>query len=115
MVHRDQRLARGVCERLAGDQPDHHPTDQPRPRGRGDRIDIGQRQLRIGQGRDDQRLQCLDMRARGDLGDYAAERRVRRFLPQQPMRQDLTVAGDERGGSFVAGGFDAENDHRASV
>src|SRR3546814_7611070 len=43
MIDRDQRLVRGVRERLAGDQPDHHPADQPRPGGRGDRIDVGER------------------------------------------------------------------------
>ena len=102
-------------ERLARHQSDHHAADQPRPRGRGDRVDIRQRQLRVRQRRDDQRLQRLDMRTRGDLRHDTAERGMRRLLPQQPMCKDLPVARHECGGGFVAGRFDAENDHRPSV
>jgi len=43
MIDRDQRLAAGMGQRLAGDQADHDTTDQPRPGRRGNGIHIGQR------------------------------------------------------------------------
>ena len=45
MVDRDQRLARRQRQPLAGEQPDHHPADQPRPGGRGDRVDLADRDV----------------------------------------------------------------------
>ncbi len=110
VIDRDQRLARRMRQRLAGDEPDHHPADQPRPRRRRDRIDIGQRNASIGQRRRDQRAQHLDMRARGDFGHHAAIRPVRRLLPRKPVRQDTAIRGDEGGGGFVAARFKAEDE-----
>jgi hypothetical protein len=49
MVDRDQGLPAAERQRLAGHQADHDATDQPRPGGGGDRVDIGQRDAGIGQ------------------------------------------------------------------
>jgi hypothetical protein len=105
MVDRDERLACGVCQRLAGDEPDHHATDQPRAGGGGDRIDVAQSDAGVGERAFDQRHQRLDMRARGDFGHHAAERTMRGFLAGKAVRQDAAVAGDERRCRFIAGGF----------
>jgi hypothetical protein len=38
MINRDQRLVRGVRQRLSGDEPDHDAADQPGSCGRSDRV-----------------------------------------------------------------------------
>ena len=110
MIDRDERLARRMRQRLAGDEPHHHAADQPRPCRRRDRIDLIQSQPGILERRRDQRLQRLDVRARRDFGHHAPEGRMRRLLPCQPVAEHLPIAGDERGGGFVARGFEAEDD-----
>ena len=115
VIDRHQRLARRMRQRLAGDEPHHHPADQPRSGGRRHRVDIRQRDAGIRQRRFDQRLQRLDMRARGDFRDDAAIRPVGAFLPGKPVCQHLPIGGDECGSGFVAGGFEAENEHRLSL
>ncbi len=115
MVDRDQRLARRHRQCLGGDQAHHHPADQPWPRGRGNRIDIVERQPRVLERRLDQRGQHLHMRARRDLGHHAAIGLVRLFLPRQPVRQHGPVRPDQRCRAFVAARFDAQDDcHKAS-
>ena len=109
MVDRDQRLARRQREPLAGEQPDHHPADQARPGGRGDGVDLAERDVGLGQHLPDQPGQDLDMGARGDLGHDAAERPVRLVLPDHRLGEDLPVAGDQRRRAVVAGGFEAED------
>ena len=49
MIDRDQRLAARKSKALGGHQSDHHPADQARTGGGGDRVDIGQLDLRFGQ------------------------------------------------------------------
>ena len=109
MVDRDQRLAGGEGERLAGDEPDHHPADQARPGGRRDRVDLGEADAGFVQRRFDQRRQHLDMGARRDLRDHAAERAVRGLLPGQLMGENRPVGAHHGGGGLVATGFKAED------
>jgi hypothetical protein len=90
-------------------------TPPIRPGRRRHRIDIGQRRAGIGQRRLDQRPERLDMRARRNLGDNAAERPMRRLLPGEPVSEDRAITGDERGGGFVAGGFEAEDQGHAAA
>ena len=49
------------------------------------------------------------MGAGGDLGDDAAEGPVRLVLADHRLREDAPVAGDQRRGAVVAGGFEAED------
>ncbi|PAV93461.1 hypothetical protein WR25_24839 [Diploscapter pachys] len=97
-------------QRLAGDEAHHHAADQPGPRGRRDRIDLIESQPGILERRRDQRLQRLDMRTRRDFGHDAPEGRMRRLLPRKSVAEHLPIAGDERGGGFVARRFEAEDD-----
>ena len=84
MIDRDQRLAGGQRQALAGEQRDHHSADQPRAGGRGDGVDVADRQLGVIEHPADQAGQDLDMGARGDLRDDAAERLVRGVLRRRP-------------------------------
>ena len=47
--------------------------------------------------------------AGGKLGHHAAVFAVNRHLRGHDVRKDAAAVGDNRGGGFVAGGFDAEN------
>lgn len=109
MVDRDERFARRVRERLTGDEPDHHAADQSRAGGRGDRVDVGQRDPGVGEHPFDKRREAIDMRARRDFGNDAAIGAVFGLLPRDAVRQNGPVAGDERGRGFVAARFKAED------
>jgi len=116
MVDRDQRLARGQRQRLAGDQPDHHPADQTRPGGGGDRIDRVEPEARVRQRRFDQGREMLDMSPRGDFRHHPAIRRMRRLLASEAMREDAAVAVDDRCRGLVTTRFQAEDQrHLASL
>ena len=110
MIDRDQRLVRGVGERLAGDQPDHHPADQPGTGGRGDGIDVGERHAGIGEHPGDDRGEAVDMRARGDFGDDPAKGAMLGLLPRDAVRQNAPIAVDKRRRGFVAARFKAEDE-----
>jgi hypothetical protein len=57
----------------------------------------------------------LDVRARGNLRHHAAERGMFGDLRQLNISQDAATAAvvalDHGGGGFIAGRFDAKNDH----
>ena len=109
MIDRDQRLARRVRERLAGDEPDHHPADQAGTGGRGDRVDVRQRESRIGEHGFDERGEAVDMRARRDLRHHAAIGAMLGLLPGDAMREDAAVRVHQGGRGFVAARFEAED------
>ena len=52
------------------------------------------------------------MGARGDLRNDAAIGLVRLSLADDRLREDSPVAGHQRGGAVVAGGFEAEDRSR---
>ena len=105
VVDRDERLARRQGEPLARQQPDHHAADQSRPRGRGDRVDVGNRQIGLGEHLPHEIGQHFDMCARGDFGHHPAERPMPLGLSDDRLREDLPVGRDERRRAVVAGGF----------
>ena len=113
MVDRDQRLAARQRQPLGGDQADDHAADKPRAGGGGDRIDLVERRPSLFQRFLDQPRQNLDMGARRDLRDDAAERPVGALLPRQPMGEHPPVGSDQRRRGFVAARFNAEDQAHA--
>ena len=113
MVDRDQRLARGKREPLAGEQSDHHSADQPRAGRRRDSVDVANRHPGLGKHLFNQPGQDLDMGAGGNLRHHAAVGLVGAVLADYGLRQDAPVAGDERDSTVVAGRFKAQNNHFA--
>ena len=109
MIDRDQRLARRQRQTLAGEQADHHPANQPRTGGRGDRIDLADVDAGFVQHLADQAGQDLDMGAGGDFGDNAAVRLVRRVLADHRLGENAPVAGHQRDRAVVARGFESED------
>ena len=102
MIDRDQGLSRGQSQPLARQQADHHPADQPRTGGCGNRVDLADLGPRLAQHLADQRRQDFDMGARGDFGDDPAERLVRRALPDHRLGKDAPVAGHQGDRAVVA-------------
>ncbi len=119
VVDRDQRLVVHEGDRLGHGQPNDHATDQPRPGGGGNAVERGERKLRLVHRFGDDGIQRLDMGAGGDFRHHAAESRMLADLRENDIGQDAAVAfriSLHHGGSrFVAGGFDAEDDHRCII
>ena len=115
VVDRDQRLAERRGQRLGRGQPDQHAADQPRPGGRGDGVDIAERQPGLRGGAGDDAVEMADMGARREFGHHAAIGGVLLELAAHDVGEDgaapVGVALDDGGGGFVAAGFDAQNPH----
>ena len=109
MVDRDQRLAGGERQALAGEQRDHDATDQPGAGGGGDRVDLRDVDAGFVDHPADQAGQDLDMGAGGDFRDDAAIGLVGGVLADDRVGEDPPVAADDRGGAVVARGFEAED------
>ena len=113
MVDRDQRLARRERQPLAGEQRDHHPADQARAGGRGDRIDIARstsspRPAPARSGRAGSR----HGRARRSPARRRHRAGARCVLADHRLREDAPVAGHQRRRAVVARGFKAKDDRR---
>ena len=116
VVDRVERLAGGRGQRLRRHQPDDQPADQAGTGGGGDRIDIGEPDAGIGERRLDNAVERLDMGARRDLGNDAAERRMLLDLAEHDVGQDVRPATgakrDDGCRGLVAARLDPENPHR---
>ena len=88
VVDRDQRQPPRRGDRLGGADPDQQRADQARAGGHRDRLDLVERGAGLGQRRLDHRHRQLEVVARGDLGDDAAEVRVRLGLRGDHVGED---------------------------
>ena len=109
VVDRDQRQPARGGDRLRGRDADQQRADQPRPGGRGDRVDVVEGHPGLAQGGLDHRRGQLEVMAGGDLGDDAAEAGVRGGLRGDHVRQD--AAAVEHGGAGVIAGRLDSKDH----
>ena len=109
MVDRNQRLVHCHGERLRSHQTDHHPADQPRPCGGGNRIDILQCHTRIGKRGFDQGRHQFGMRPRGDFRHHAAKSAMVILLPRQRVAQYRAIRTHQCRCGFVATRFKAQN------
>jgi hypothetical protein len=116
VVDRDQRLVVDQRDGFRRGQTDDDAADQARPCGCGNAVQCAERDLRLAHRRGDDRIQRLDVGAGRDLRHDAAECCMFLDLREHDVRQDAAppVLGpfDQGGSGFVAGGFDAEDDHR---
>ena len=117
MVDRHERLGGGERQRLAGGEPDDDAADQAGPGGGRDAVEIGEFHLRLGERPRDDRVDDLDMGARGDLRHHAAEGGMFGDLAQHLVRQDFAAAvrpaADHGRRRLVAGRLDSQNAHRS--
>ena len=106
LAHERNRLRRG--------EADDDAADQPGAGRRRDAVDVGKAARGLAhRGRDDD-VEHLDMGARRDLRNHAAERRMLLDLRQHHVGQDGSApvrgALDDRRRGFIAGRLDAEHD-----
>jgi len=100
VVDRHQRQSPRPGKRLGSGDADEQRSDQPRPRGDGDRFDL------VGQHLLDHRRDQLEMPARGDLGHHPAEARVQLILGRDdPLATISPLLSNERGGRFNRSSF----------
>ena len=89
MIDRDERLSGRQRNALPCHQSDQDPADEARTRRCGDAVEVLRRKARFGQRAADERVDDLDMGARGDLRHDAAEGGVSRDLTHHFVGKDL--------------------------
>ncbi len=101
---------------LAVVSPTMTPPIRPGPAGRRDGIDHVERDAGLVQRALDQMVERLDMGPGGDFRHHAAERGMFVDLRQHDIGENRAAAvlapAYQRGGGFVAGRLDAEDNHR---
>ena len=112
VVDGDEREPARPRDRLRGREADEQRPDQPRPLRDRDAVDVVERDARLPERLAQHRHDQLEVTARGDLRDDAAEARVELGLRGDDAGADGPVLLDEGRGRLVAGGLDPE-DHEA--
>jgi len=77
--------------------------------GDGDGVDLVEGEVGLLEGFAEDGEDVLDVGAAGDFGDDAAVFGVEMGLGGDDVAEDFVAVGDDGGGGFVAGGFEAQN------
>jgi len=119
MVHRDQRRVMHHRDRLRRGQAHDHAADQAGARRGGDRRKLRKANFRFLHGAGDDAVEQIDMGARRDFRNHAAEGGMLLDLRADDVGQNpaaaVAPALDHGGCGFIAGGFDAQYQHRRVV
>src|ERR1700677_4066283 len=110
MVHGNERLAQREGESFAVGEAHEQRADQARALRDGDGVEIVQGDVGLVDGFADDRHDLTQMFARREFGDAPAVFAVNFDLGGDDAGEDVFAVGDDGGGGFVAGGFDAENE-----
>ena len=103
------RLVRGPCQRFRAGHADRETAGEAGSRGYGDRVDVGQRHVRVGQSFGDAWHERFGVRARGDFGNHAAVAGVLVHGGRDHVGNEGASLHHGRR-RFVTGRFDAEYD-----
>src|SRR5665213_2730475 len=109
MIDADQRLVEAEAKSFGIRDANEQRPGKPRAFRDGDGVEIGIGDARLQHGFADHRHDVAEMLAGGQLGDDATIVGVERHLRGDDVRQRGTACANHRGGSLVAGAFDAEN------
>ena len=109
VVDRDERQRRPHASALAALSPTRSAPASPGPLVTATSLDAVEGLAGLGERFGDRRDDELEVPARGDLGDDAAEARVQLGLGGDDVGEDATVRGHERGRGLVAGGLEPED------
>ena len=109
MIHGDQRKLIRKGERLGVSDAHQKRPSKARAGGDSDGIEIGERDVSLGQRGANHGNNGAEMLAAGQLRNHAAIARVRRDLRSDHGRNGARAPLHNRRGSFVAGAFNAEN------
>ena len=117
VIDGDEGLARDERERFGGCQADHNPADKARASGGGDAVEVAEFHAGGIKCAFNEDIGNIDMGAGGNFRDNAAIGLMLGDLAQNLVGQNMTVPVmitlDDRGGGFIAGGFNTENAHAA--
>jgi hypothetical protein len=102
VVDADERHAATEGDRLRRGDPHQERPDEPRPDGDGHGVDVSERRLGLAQRHLEQRVDALEVRPGGDLGDHAPELLVEVSLAGDQVRTDQPPVLDDRDGRLVA-------------
>ena len=105
----------GQGNRLGRRQPHHNAPDQPRARGRGDSVKLGEIHVSIAHGCGDGRVQPRNMGPCRDLGHHAlvwrmGSRLAKHDVGQNPGARIVEAQHCRRG--FIAAGLNTEDGER---
>ena len=109
VIDGDERQSPRPRDRLGGRQADEQRAHEPRALRHADAIEVVEPDTRVLERSSDDRRNELEVASRGDLGNDAAEPRVKLGLRGDDRRQHRAVARDDRGRGLVARGLDAED------
>ena len=115
MVDRHQRQSVDEGDGFCRHHADQHAADQPRPARRGDSVEIRKPDPGLFHRPLDDSVHVIEVAARGNFRHDAAIGAMFVDLREHDVGQDAAVFPDHRGCGFVAGGFNAENDHDGAV
>lgn len=119
MIDRNEGQAARRCDGLGGHAADMDTPDQARPCRCRDAVDGVQGHIRIVERASDDRIQMIEMRARGDLGNNPAERPVVIELAEDDIGENRPAARvgitDNRGGCLVTARFNSQNNHGSDI
>ena len=111
MVDGHERLALRIGQALGDLHPHEERAHEPGALGDRDRVEVGQLQLRFGEGLPDDGNDVLDVMARGQLGHHPAVGGVEGGLGRDHARQHAPAVFHHRGRRLVARRFDGEQAH----
>src|ERR1051326_3592533 len=109
MVHADEGFAKRVSHRLRVRNADEQRADEAWANRHCETVNVFVRDTGAFERFVDDGNNLVEMFARCEFGNDAAEAFVNRNLRRDYGRQDLAAVAHERGRSFVTGGFDTEN------
>src|SRR5258708_35186629 len=96
VVHRDDRNAKPKTEALRARYADEECSDQPRPRGDGDLLDVLPGRTPIGECPAHERKEMLQGFTRRDLRHHATERLMTVDLGRDEVHAHASIAIEER-------------------
>ncbi len=111
VVDADQWHVQRHRHRFRGGDTDQECPEQSGAVGDGDQVDLARRDARLPECGADHRVDRLDVAARRDLRDHAAEPGVFRHLRRHHGGQNPPPVAHDRDGGFIARRFDTEYVH----
>ena len=111
VVDGDERFIQGGRESLAVGDAYEERADEAWALGDRDGVYVGELQIGLREGFADYWDDLAEVFAGGEFGDDAAVFLVDVDLRGDDVGEDVEAVGDDGGGGFVAGGFDAEDSY----
>ena len=111
VINRQKRFLSGKGNRLGSHGANHHPTNQARSTGTGNRIKIVEINTGIIHRLGRQPIKMFEMRTRGNLGHHTTIRTMVIKLGQNAVGQNFALVIYDSSGRFITAGFDTKYDH----